>query len=289
MIDTFLFVKLRRFFTGQEAVTSVLGTALFEALPSYKVVVETAQVEDDGFGFDDVEEAHREENEAKQFIASSDSRQAAAFYASYMDQTYRDILYKRLILETLKAAPEEDIPLPVFIDRIGAEMESRHLLTGTDMSAKKESWKAVLHELIDNKAGNSLFRLGLMDVGFSSMVQMRGNSIWGLSSEEVSAICREYVLSIMGDAAINHDLVPLQKADLEDVSPGGVEYSYTFSDSDEKNYKKAFIPTRVNGSNKRIEYVQRIAEKCGLKTDPDFVTKFMEGRLQGVDGNFLLQ
>ena len=40
--------------------------------------------------------------DTKQFIAFSDSRQAAAFYASYLDRTYRNILYKRLVVETLK-------------------------------------------------------------------------------------------------------------------------------------------------------------------------------------------
>lgn len=269
------FSVVRRFFSGQEAVTSVLGTALFESLPSYKIVIEKGCSDDDGFGFDEFEEVRREENEAKQFIAFSDNRQAAAFYASYMDQTYRDILYKRLILETLKGMPEESVSLPVFIDRIGAEMENRRLLVGQDSSAKKESWKAVLHELIDNKAGNSLFRLGLLDIGFSNTVRIGGNSKWGLSAEEVSAMCREMVLSIMGNAAINHDLVPLQKADLEDVTPGGVEYSYTYSDSDEKRYQKSFVPTRVNGSNKRIEYIQKIAKKCGQNSDADAVIPFM--------------
>ena len=269
------FSVVRRFFTGQEAVTSVLGTALFESLPSYKIVIEKGCSDDDGFGFDEFEETHQEENEAKQFIAFSDSRQAAAFYASYMDQTYRDILYKRLIIETINGIPEENVPLPAFIDRIGAEMENRRLLAGSDTTAKKESWKAVLHELIDNKAGNSLFRLGLMDIGFCDSVHIGGNSKWGLSADEVSAMCRELVLSIMGDAAINHDPVPLQKADLEDVTPGGVEYSYTYSDSDEKRYQKSFIPTRVNGSNKRIEYIQRIAKKCGQNADVDSVVPFM--------------
>ena len=125
------FSVVRRFFTGQEAVTSVLGTALFESLPSYKIVIEKGCSDDDGFGFDEFEETHQEENEAKQFIAFSDSRQAAAFYASYMDQTYRDILYKRLIIETINGIPEENVPLPAFIDRIGAEMENRRLLAGS--------------------------------------------------------------------------------------------------------------------------------------------------------------
>lgn len=59
---------------------------------------------DDGFDdeSDEQEEAVKSAVGAKQFIAFSDSRQASAFYATYLDQTYRNILYKRLVVETLK-------------------------------------------------------------------------------------------------------------------------------------------------------------------------------------------
>ena len=44
---------LRQFFTGQEAVTSVLGTALFEELPAYSVTIRHEKSSGDGFDFED--------------------------------------------------------------------------------------------------------------------------------------------------------------------------------------------------------------------------------------------
>ena len=88
---------LRMFFSGQEAVTSVVGTALFEAIPAQSERITVHYEEDEsGFGFEDETEEKLIVNEAKQFIAFSDSRQAAAYYATYMDRTYKSILYKRL-------------------------------------------------------------------------------------------------------------------------------------------------------------------------------------------------
>ena len=75
---------LRSFFVGQEAVTSVVGTSLFEELPSYTVERKGPETTADDFGFDDEEpEITKKDVGAKQFIAFSDSRQAAAFYSTY--------------------------------------------------------------------------------------------------------------------------------------------------------------------------------------------------------------
>ena len=115
---------LRMFFSGQEAVTSVIGTALYEELPSYKTVTEVVEDEDEfGFGGEQTTVKHKI-SEAKQFMAFSDSRQAAAFFASYFDQTYRNILYKRLIVETLNLySAGEKIPVNQFIDDLASNFE----------------------------------------------------------------------------------------------------------------------------------------------------------------------
>ena len=93
------------FFSGQEAATSVIGTALFEELPSYEInVIEKAAEEDEfGFGLDDGPSVETvKKDKAKQFIAFSDSRQAAAFYSSYLTTSYNSILYRRVVLEAMK-------------------------------------------------------------------------------------------------------------------------------------------------------------------------------------------
>ena len=113
------------FFSGQEASTSVIGTALFQELPSYKVTVQKHDADDefgDDFGFSET----IKEKTAKQFIAFSDSRQAAAFYASYLNISYNDILYKRLIVEALKKREASGgLMVPSFVDLLKTVFEKK--------------------------------------------------------------------------------------------------------------------------------------------------------------------
>ena len=260
---------VRMFFTGQEAVTSVIGTALFEALPSYKVTFEVDTKKDDsGFDFGETAKTAHRIKEAKQFIAFSDSRQAAAFYASYMERTYSSILHKRVILETMKNSNNIlGKPMPLFIKNLTSDLE-RYGICDENSFEEKDAWKSVLAELVDNNGNTSLYNMGLMDISINDSIHMPPNSKWKLSSEEVKSLCNEFILSMLTTAAVTtNNAVPLTHDDLEDFAHGGVLSAFTYSDTDAKKRRKAFIPTRANLSNKRIDYVSKIAEKVGLPSD----------------------
>ena len=265
---------IRMFFTGQEAVTSVIGTALFESLPSYAVTVQKAAEEDDsGFEWED-EERTVKIKEAKQFLAFSDSRQAAAFYASYMDKTYRSILYKRMIVEALKKQTKP-ISVERFADELAGEFEKYDICETIELNAK-EAWKAILAELVDNNGNTSLYKMGLLGIGLEHS-DMPKNDRWKLSSEEVRTVANEFLLSMMADAAISHDKVSLTKADLEDITHGGIKSTYSYSDTDAKRRRKAFIPTRAGLSNKRVDYIEKIAAKVGQDPGKDNCIRLLKG------------
>ena len=181
---------LRQFFVGQEAVTSVVGTSLFENLPSYKVTYQKQEAQEDDWGFDEdteTEETLRQDVGAKQFIAFSDSRQAAAFYATYLDQTYQNIAYKRLVVETL--AKREYAAggkcLDDFVEDLIGQFERFGM--AKSYSVRKEAWKAALHEVVDNNGVTSLYNMGLVrfDIVADHIV---GNKKFGLSPEEMHEI-----------------------------------------------------------------------------------------------------
>ena len=271
---------VRMFFTGQEAVTSVIGTALFEELPSYKITYELNNtIDDSGFDFGDYSTsvAHKTK-EAKQFIAFSDSRQAAAFYASYMDKTYSSILYKRLILEALKNG--DGIlgkPMPLFVDNLTSLFEKNEIC-GRNTLPKKEAWKAILAELVDNNGNTSLYNMGLLDIGITDDILMPDNKKWSLSVDEVRTICNEFVLTMLSNAAVTvGDSVALTKEDNEAYTHGGVLSSFTYSDTDTSRRRKAFIPSKAGLSNKRIDYISKIAKKVGLPSDQDSCKTFLSG------------
>ena len=285
---------IRMFFTGQEAVTSVIGTALFEELPSYKVSFEVrSEADDSGFDFDGGNEGTvHKTKEAKQFIAFSDSRQAAAFYASYMERTYSSILCKRVILETLKNSDKIlGKPMTLFIKNLTSELE-RNGIVDENSFAEKDAWKAVLAELVDNNGNTSLYSMGLIDICINDNIRMPGNSKWSLSPEEVRDLCNEFILSMLSNAAVTTDgAVPFTREDLEDFAHGGVLSSFTYSDTDSKKRRKAFIPTKANLSNKRIDYVSKIAEKVGLPSDRESCIVLLKAIWNGLfikPGNELL-
>lgn len=74
-----------RFLPGQDAPVSVLATALYEQLPD---------------GADGLP------GRGRKLLSFADSRQDAAFFASYLEQTYQQILRRRLVLQALTSAPD---------------------------------------------------------------------------------------------------------------------------------------------------------------------------------------
>lgn len=268
---------LRMFFSGQEAATSVIGTALFEELPSYKITLnqQTTGEDDFGDGFDFVEEI--KERTAKQFIAFSDSRQAAAFFASYLDISYNNILYKRIITETLKKSEKTEYSLPEFADMLQVTFKQNNIQGKTDIgygneySAKKEAWKAILGEIIDNNGNTSLSHFGMIGIATDIHASFRKYS---MDENEFRALCSIFIMSMLLDAAIKHN-APLHEDDIDEIYHGGVEYSYTLSDSTGR-YVKSFIPTKAGFSNKRVDYLKRVLRKKNINVSDEEAVDFLQ-------------
>lgn len=264
---------LRQFFVGQEAVTSVIGTSLFEALPSYTVEHKQTAPEDDmGFddGWDDEDEKH--DVGAKQFIAFSDSRQAAAFYSSYLDQSYTNIVYKRLIVETLKKRDyHRGVVFDEFVEDLIAQFE--HYGMARDKSQRKEAWKAALHEAIDNNGNTSLYKMGL--ISFDIVGQnIQGNSKFHLSQQEMQSLCALFTDWMMTEGAISYPEAMNYEERLF-FANNGIEHSYTYSDSDTKSHSLSFTPSRQGRSNKRLDYLRKLFLKKGCPADDDTLSNFL--------------
>lgn len=267
---------LRQFYAGQEAVTSVLGTALFETLPSYKSKQEKIVYDENDFVFDDEDTSdvitEVKEDCAKQFIAFSDSRQAAAFFASYFEKTYTTILYKRLIVEALKQK-EFCGNIEMFTGILQAQFERNHILSDSGLSAEKEAWKAILNEMVDSYSSNALQNLGFYEFSVDRS-EIPGLKQLKLSSDDVACIINVCLQTMMSDAAIAYS-VPLNKTDKEFFTFNGHEGEYTLSDSG-KNKQKSFIPALANGINRRVEYVKKVVLNSIPNFSQDNAVKFLE-------------
>lgn len=288
---------LRSFFVGQEAVTSVIGTSLFEELPSYVLERKEYHPNIDEFEFEDEEpevtkndvgakqfnefefedeepEATKKDVGAKQFIAFSDSRQAAAFYSTYLDQTYTGIVYKRLIVETLKKREYAGTgkTLEEFVEDLVAQFELFSMAKGK--SVRKEAWKAALHELVDSNGQTSLYRYGLIsfDIPDDHIV---GLKTYAVTKEEMHEICALFLEWIMSEGAIDYPEV-MNTEERAFFAPNGVEHEYTLSDSDPKKWTLSFMPSKVGFSNKRMDYLAKVLRKKGANLGEPELARLLE-------------
>lgn len=274
--NTNSFGVLRMFFSGQEASTSVIGTALFEELPSYVVKQEVIKSDDDlGFSFIGEDEGiTTKENIAKQFIAFSDNRQAAAFFSSYLEQTYKNILYKRLIIETLKDKEygTKGKCFNDFLEDLVYQFETHGIVKESVDSTRKEAWKAALHELVDNNGKTSLCSIGLFGLSLDDE-KIPSNERFNLKKEDVATICNVFAMGMMADAAISYS-ANLNQADKEYFTHNSVEYSYTLSDPSPIDYKRAFIP--LKRTNKRFDYLERVLVRAGNNLSKEKIMDILE-------------
>ena len=261
---------LRGFFSGQEATTSVIGTSLFEELPSHEKRIIVKEESNDGFDIEDDGESEEIVSKAKQFIAFSDSRQAAAYFSSYFSLSYDSILYGRMIKNEMDKISTDSININLFIKNLAASMGENKIIPFDEylqslkshsvesFNYEKIAWQALLKALVDSGSRNSLFGLGLIGIDFNSFIKFGGHSKHNLTVEEVKNICMVFVMSMLSDPAIYYP-ISMNKAEKEFFTHNGVEISYLKNDGNA--YIRSFIPRNDSLSNKRLDYLTKILSK----------------------------
>ena len=141
---------LRDFYVGQDAATGVAATSLYNVIPSSikEIPKNTSAIDDEfDFGFDEIEEEQEKEitkKLTKQYLVFSDSRQQAAYFASYFDGTYHNILRRRLLINVLKNNSERyrnGVSIKRLCDDLFAEFDKYRIFDEEDR--EKEAVKTV--------------------------------------------------------------------------------------------------------------------------------------------------
>ena len=172
------FGSFRRFYLGAEAATAVLGTQLFEQLPSEELVVtETTSALGRRNIFAPVPQRRQiRKKTARQFLCFSDSRSEAAFFASYMERSYQEFLRRRglwHIAEQFRAAGRSSVGMEEFIDELARWYEDKRCFVQWDAAEEQESgsltavsrrnaWIGVLNEMFSARRSTSLVSMGVL-------------------------------------------------------------------------------------------------------------------------------
>lgn len=257
------FGSFRRFYLGSEAATAVLGTELFEQLPTEEITEVTEMPKAAGglFARAAKKKVMRRER-ARQFLCFSDSRSEAAFFATYMERSYQEFLRRRGIWHTaeqLKARGESRISVRDFVNELSryyeenrcfAEWDATHASGGLTSVSRQEAWKAILNEMFNARRSTSLRSLGVLAFAY------RGNeglaeaisSVYGLPHPDAAALLEQ----LAQDAVFSGALYAGKEHKLTDA-----EREYIFFSP----YEKRLVKVKTAENSKK----STVSGWCGRK------------------------
>ncbi len=270
----------RRFLLGAEAVTSVLGTALYQQLPGKK---EKAQdlIADDPWA----SPARRQyEKDKRRLLVFSDSRQDAAFFATYFANSYNQILQRRLIVKVLGEHKEKAIHNRWRVQDL-AQYLKRHLIDSqiypnlSHQELEDLAWKWVLLEFMAFNRAISLEGLGLL--GF---IPMRPplwepppallSAPWNFTKEEAITLMNVLLDTIRRNGAIRYP----DNVDPKDefFAPRNREYFFT-NNAPVAGRIYNWLPAGKNAVNTRVNYLMKIPTPTGEMASKQAALSLLEG------------
>ena len=233
---------IRLFESGNEASAAVLATALYQALPPA----------DDLAG---------RPGGGRKLLAFSDSRQAAAFFAPYLEASHSLVQQRRLILDGLARAAARDATCTVddLIEETAAVAGAAGVFGRREsrQGRRREAARWVMRELVALDERQSLEGLGLLRAGLDrdpSWQPPRPLLDLGLTGDECWLLLAELLrtLRLQGALTMPEEVDPADEMFHPRRGPIHVR-----GDGAEARLKVlSWLPTR--GVNKRLDYLRRL-------------------------------
>ena len=247
---------VRVFESGGDAAASVLSTSLYQALPPAP----------------DPEQADQP-GEGRKLLLFSDSRQAAAFFAPYLETSYKTIQHRRLIWEGLqRASADEGATINDLAYHVAKAADKAHVFP-RKMSAQERQRQAalwVMQELVTTEDRQSLEGRGLVRVslGRKSGWQLpKGLTALGLDEAEAWNLLAELVRSVRQQGAIT--MPEGVEANDEGFDPRRGPIYVRGTGAEAKRKVISWLPTR--GVNRRLDYIGRLLAVLGSQAKPEQV------------------
>lgn len=260
------FGHMKLFYIGYDAATAVLGTELYEQLPESEMKLQSRKEEvtpsnnlfaaavTNSIGADVVKKK-------RQFLAFSDSRGEAAFYACYMTSFYKEFLRRRGIWHVIGKNKDSISRHPWEVSTLVEELTSYFDTNRTFAEAgdngsenltpisKRQAWIAVLNEMVNARRSTSLVSLGILDFEYKGNSETLMKAVadrYHQTIEDMQALFDLLVMDIVYTGAIEGEDCLLTSDEREYIYYGGKPRRIKKckeSESDKrKNYLHGWIP-----------------------------------------------
>ncbi|MFM8856973.1 MAG: Zn-binding domain-containing protein [Actinomycetota bacterium] len=254
---------VRIFETGSDASGAVITTALYQNLPTA----------DDPHGA-------LLPGEGRKLLAFSDSRQAAAYFAPYLEDSYSRLQRRRLIAQGMLAAHADEEPIGiedlVFRTNKQAAKVKNFPARMTSQQAARVVAPWVMAEVLATDDRQSLEGLGLISVTLFREPAWRAPAPLlqlGLTEDEAWAFLEELVRTLRQQAAVTmpEDVAPNDEIFAPRLGPIRVR-----GEAPEAIRKVlSWLPGR--GTNRRVDYTRRVLASLGSDLDAEaFLKKIWE-------------
>lgn len=239
---------------GNDAATAVIATGLYKELPKSRVIKEIKEIEEDEFGFSEIFEEEIKEHLSKQFLVFSDNRQEAAFFSSYLQNTYNNTILKRLMVEIINEntdSMKKGVSIDFFVDRLKEQFIEYGIYK--EEYCEREAWLSVIKELLYSKSDNSLQSKGLLYFDYN-IGNFNENRKLGLSGGEVQALFKIFVNEFLDRSAITFP-IDIKKSEKDKLFFNGVQLGFELTPNNDE-YTESWLPKTDNG-NKRTKLLQK--------------------------------
>ena len=286
---------IRKLNLGYEAATGVIATSLFEQIPEHTFLFEESMEDkpkSKGIFGASIEKKKRKEKTGSQFLIFSDSRQGAAKFACFLEDSYKEFLRRRGIWNVAKEADSsKGISIGELVKILDNYFSTLKLFRKSNadnaqsstVENKRNAWVAVLNELFNSSRDTSLVSLGKMQFEYSGNTDEIVNVVvekYKVSNADAKNFLNYLALEVVRAGAVVTD---------KDTDINDSDRKYIFFTQAQKVVTKnkdsslktatAFLPTSIQKKNGDRSYYRSnklTLTKSFLKLDNEKAIDFLE-------------
>ena len=277
---------IKKFLISQDVATSIIAEGIYKNIDAKEKEV----LEDDLFDIVDKQGSN------KQLLVFSDSRQQAAFFASFFDNNYKKFLNRRLLIKVLKDTIDqgkkkgwEDIKYGISFKDILTSLrkELKSYFNSSDDEAEVEAYKALLYEFVNSDGKNSMEELGVINFNIKNEMPLTNiNKKFNLVGDEFCSIM-DILLSTLRKRGAFYDYL-----NLDAKQKGNFEYLDRLTSIVlEKKGKLKEDPSIISWNGEKSNRVQYLEKIFGNKEE---ALKFLDAIFSALTNskspiNYLIQ